>query len=270
MPDSLRFAHIQVQTASWCNRTCAFCPSGTFEIPKTFMEEAVYRRIVDELARLSFAGRFSPYLMNEPLLDKRLPDLIALARDALPNASIFISSNGDALSLALGGQLFDAGLDCLLVNLYDLETPVRQRSERIVAELARERDLPILNQPSFPDLIGGTLIRNGPQIALVDAADWKVEQLTNRAGNVPGAAVQAEPLAASCYRPFEQAYIRYNGEVVLCCCDWKGEVVFGDVTTTPLDEIFAGPVASRYRDQLGRNSRHGLKLCETCDFHGVL
>ena len=113
------FTRIQIQTVSWCNRSCAFCPSGKFPVPKTFMAREVYHRIIDQLHDLQFTGRISPYLMNESLLDKRLPELIAYTRERCPDSWIAINTNGDALSASLLERLYDAGLNCLDVNAYD-------------------------------------------------------------------------------------------------------------------------------------------------------
>lgn len=80
------FTRIRIQTLSWCNRRCAFCPSGKFPVSKAYMPVDVYHRIIDQLHALDFAGRISPYLMNESLLDTRLPDLIAYARARCPKS----------------------------------------------------------------------------------------------------------------------------------------------------------------------------------------
>ena len=116
------FTRMQIQTVSWCNRSCAFCPSGKFPVEKVFMPVEVYRRVIDQLQRLTFAGRISPYLMNESFLDKRLPDLIAYTRAHCPASWIAINTNGDVLSDVLLGRLFDAGLNSLDVNAYDSPT----------------------------------------------------------------------------------------------------------------------------------------------------
>ncbi|MEK7243325.1 MAG: hypothetical protein AAB112_04040, partial [Thermodesulfobacteriota bacterium] len=58
-------------------------------------------------------------MMNESLLDKRLPDLIASTREHCPASWIAINTNGDALSDTLLARLFDAGLNSLDVNAYD-------------------------------------------------------------------------------------------------------------------------------------------------------
>src|SRR5688572_5005501 len=113
------FTRIQIQTVSWCNRSCAFCPSGKFPVAKVFMPLEVYHRVIDQLRTLNFRGRISPYLMNESLLDKRLPALIAYARRQCPESWIAINTNGDALSESLAECLFAAGLNCMDVNAYD-------------------------------------------------------------------------------------------------------------------------------------------------------
>ncbi len=113
------FTRIQIQTVSWCNRSCAFCPSGKFPVDKVFMPAEIYHRLIDQLQAVHYAGRISPYLMNESLLDKRLPELLAYTRAHCPESWIAINTNGDALSEALLERLFDAGLNSLDVNAYD-------------------------------------------------------------------------------------------------------------------------------------------------------
>ena len=73
------FENIQVQTCSWCNLKCKFCPNSYLDRPREAMDMAVYDRIIQELRDINFSGRFSPFLMNEPLLDNRLPARTALS-----------------------------------------------------------------------------------------------------------------------------------------------------------------------------------------------
>ena len=44
------FTRIQIQTVSWCNRSCVFCPSGKFPVEKVFMPVEVYHRIMRSVA----------------------------------------------------------------------------------------------------------------------------------------------------------------------------------------------------------------------------
>ena len=85
MPCDWIIQHAQVQTISWCNRSCEFCPNQKYERKREIISFETYKRVLDELAALGFSGRFSPYLQGEPLLDTRLPELVSMALECLPS-----------------------------------------------------------------------------------------------------------------------------------------------------------------------------------------
>jgi len=267
------FTRIQIQTVSWCNRSCAFCPSGKFPVEKTFMPVEVYHRIIDQLCKLDFDGRISPYLMNEPLLDKRLPELIAYTRERCPRSWIAINSNGDALSEDLACRLFDAGLNSLDVNAYDSSTQYQAYVTLAEHVVARRSAVTCQVGYSDPTFNGAGMPRSSKIIHCRDMAFWEprflskqaTPDLQNRSGNVPGSRRLTEPLALGCPRPFEQMYLNYRGVAVLCCNDWRFEVTMGDTATSTLAEIWHNARYQAYRHHLQQNSR-AMPLCDTCDF----
>ena len=269
------FTRIQIQTVSWCNRSCAFCPSGKFPVPKAFMPLAVYHRIIDQLHDLNFNGRLSPYLMNESLLDKRLPELVAYARQRCPDSWIAINTNGDALSETLICRLFDAGLNCMDVNAYD--NPAQYQAYIALAErtTAQRPDITYATGYLDPTFNSDHLPRHTKILHCRDMTDWEmrfrdqleITDLINRAGNVPDAPRLTEPLALGCERPFQQMYINYLGEAVLCCNDWRFEVIMGDTAESSLLEIWTNDKYRAYREQLQRRNRN-MTLCASCDYRG--
>lgn len=267
------FTRIQIQTVSWCNRSCNFCPSGKFPVPKTFMALEVYHRIIDQLSNLHYDGRISPYLMNESLLDKRLPDLIAYARRRCPESWIAINTNGDALSATLLHRLFDAGLNCLDVNTYDDLAQYERYTELTQRVVAQRQDVSWRTGYLDPLFNGANLSRQIKILHCRDMTDWEgrfaTKQatlgLTNRSGNVPGSRHLAEPLALGCPRPFQQMYINHRGEAVLCCNDWRFEVIMGNTATATLAEIWHNATYQAYRRNLQRHNR-AMLLCATCDY----
>ena len=76
---------IQIQTIDFCNRSCDFCPNRD-GLRKTgaLMEERTLDAVLDQLAAMEYHGRISPYLMNEPLLDDRIFEIIARIRARFP------------------------------------------------------------------------------------------------------------------------------------------------------------------------------------------
>jgi radical SAM protein with 4Fe4S-binding SPASM domain len=235
------------------------------------MPLSCYERILDELSVIDFTGRFSPYFNNESLLDKRLVELIAMARRSLPVSILFISTNGDGLKINRAVEMFDAGLDTLTINCYDDRQDRIRRTRAMADELcSRVPGLHRADAATFREMVTGTGDAGSRRkICVRDCTGFRIENMTNIAGNVPGAAVPGEPLNLSCYRPFEQLHVRYNGEVVLCHCDWKGEVVFGNINEKPLVEIFNSAIAERYRERLANRDRR-LELCAQCDFLGTM
>ena len=98
------FDNIQIQTIEFCNLKCDFCPNHYIiwdriedkkkGIPYNTMSIENYTKIVKNLAKLGYKGRFSPYLMNEPLIDKeRIVEFIRIAREYLPECFIQMDSN---------------------------------------------------------------------------------------------------------------------------------------------------------------------------------
>lgn len=268
MEQHLRIEHVQVQTINWCNRSCAFCPSQKFELEHALMSVETYQRVLEELAAIDFKGRFSPYLMNEPLLDKRLARFIAMTREALPGAQILIQSNGDALTVERGVELYRAGLHKMIVNCYDNKNDRLSRLRAIMQQIVREvPGLEAVNRDLFRMISFGNSGRHSLHMSVQDVTHWTVDNLTNRAGNTPGAKVPSRSLKKSCFRPFHQLYVRFNGDAVLCCCDWKGEVVFGNLGETSLPEVYNSDMARAYRENLKKKNRN-MKLCSVCDFRG--
>ncbi len=268
MAPKWKIEHVQTQTISWCNRSCSFCPSQKFDRKPQLMSLETYQRVLDELASLGFSGRFSPYLQGEPLLDKRLPQLVGMASAALPNAKLLIQTNGDFLTVDRGLALFEAGLHKLIINCYDDQGDQVTRIRELVGTMLN-------NNPDIKYCKGNfrRMTRFEPaghisrEICLEDKASWQTDTQENWAGNVPDIPRLQEPLNQWCRRPFSQLYVHYNGNVVLCCCDWKGEVVFGNLNEASLTEVFSSPIATRYRENLAKKNRR-MKLCELCNYPG--
>ena len=267
------FTRIQIQTVSWCNRSCAFCPSGKFPVDKVFMPVEVYHRVISQLQAVSYAGRVSPYLMNESLLDKRLPDLIAYTRAHCPESWIAINTNGDALSEKLLDRLFDAGLNSLDVNAYDSPAQHAKHRELAICFTSRRGDITLRTGYSNPFFQGENIPRSTKLLNCRDMSFWEprflaklsTPDLQNRSGNIPGARQVTEPLQLGCERPFQQMYVNYRGQAVLCCNDWRFEVIMGDTAQATLAEIWMNDKYQMYRRNLQQKNR-AMPLCNTCDY----
>lgn len=242
------WTRINFETITDCNMRCGFCPQGATQRPSQRMAMEVYTQVVEELARLEYRGSFVLHITNEPLLDDRLPELIALARVKLPSAYIQFFSNGRLATVEMLDHLFAQGLDNLVIN--DYRGDRAKHPFRLSKNLAEIRD------------------RFAPTKVRIQYRSTE-EELTNRAGNVAKPNPVPLPLDWFCFHPFEKMFIAVTGKVVLCDYDYQYGEVMGDVMTQRLDEIWFSPKYDEVRTMLF-DCRRSRFICSRCDAPGYM
>src|SRR3989339_1040105 len=66
LADKDLFKHIKIQTNYMCTRKCSFCHYGLERSPvKQNINEKLFKRIINELASISYSGILSLYEINE-------------------------------------------------------------------------------------------------------------------------------------------------------------------------------------------------------------
>jgi hypothetical protein len=66
-----------------------------------------------------------------------------------------------------------------------------------------------------------------------------------------------------CKRLFTQAYILYNGDMVLCCADWERTTILGNMKEKSIEEVWNGEKAISIRKKFLSRDTKGL-LCHSC------
>ena len=242
------FCAIELETRTRCNSTCGFCMASVLTDTREdlLMPDGLLNKIFAELQALKYDGVIRFFVNNEPLLDKRLVDLIRQAKAQIPAATLEVQTNGLKLNPRNGRELLDAGLDVLYVNNYSADGSIHKGVTAFLEETA----------PDFPD-----------RKILFNLRDLN-EKLLNRAGTAPNSAALAEPFSIPCVLPFEEMVITADGRVSLCCQDHFFEEKMGNVNESSLEDIWNGPSFQRIRKKLKESDRNGSKFCQVCDFRG--
>ncbi len=280
MPDAPKA--VQIQTVSGCNANCVFCPNKKTELEIPMgrrMDWNLYRSIVDQCVDLG-VRRFSPYLMNESMLDPELPERVAyITRRKQPWQFTKINTHGGLLTERMAKGLLEAGLDRLNFSVQGIDPVVYEKIMGI------KLDRVLRNIERFLEMArsGGYKIR--VRVVMLDTTDihdrlgeirafWaargvkiNVNQLENR-GHHRG--IKADEIAVHalqtfdwCNRLFEQIYVLYDGRLVQCCADWEQTGVVGDLSKEPLDRLWRGPVYTDYRRRFLNGDVKGL-ICDGC------
>ncbi len=237
------FRVILIETHNRCNRKCWFCKFGQErQDPETSrMPMSTIERIVANLKDLNYQGRVSWFWINEPLMDKRIYDVLRLTREGLPKAFLSLVTNGDILTEDRYEKLIGSGLDALGVSIYDDAV-----FEKINA------------------------MKAGPRLI---AMDQRTVSFENRGGNVKRNPADFEEqrirfVSESCARPFEMMVVNAKGKVALCCADLYADIEMGDVNKNRLEEIWQNARFRHYRAALHKTGRKGLELCDGCSHNG--
>ena len=248
-PFDKMFTRICIETRTDCNLKCKFCPQSTNPRPNIVMTEELFKRIIDELAEMNFAGRICPLTNNEPLLDVRIVSFITYARQRCPLSFLEIITNGILLTEELLLELFAAGLDSLIINDYR-----NDRSEHPFRLSARIDKIAELTQSMF---------RKKVYISLRSTS----EELGSRAGNIQKKQMKTS-LNRFCALPFTGLWLQPEGKAILCCQDYSYDEIMGDVTKNSLSEIWFNDKYKRIRRELYEKDRT-KKICGKCDYPGA-
>lgn len=242
------FRSIELETRTRCNSACSFCAASILhdQRPDILMPDALYAKIIGELADLNYQGAIKFFVNNEPLLDKRLPELIRMAREQVPAARTEVHSNGLSLNPRNGRALMEAGLHLLYINNYTQEGAMHKGVKRFIDEVA----------PDFPDR------------EIVFHLRLLEERLLNRGGTAPNAEAEAQPLELPCILPFDEMVLTADGRVTICCQDHYFEGAVGNANESSLKEIWYSEGFQALRADLLRSDRSKNKFCAACDFRG--
>ncbi len=284
-----------IEPTNICNGTCPLCPVGAKidKRKKGHFRYDDYVRLIDEIKDVA-----SQVIMNfagEPILNSEIGKLAAYTESN--GIRTVIGTNG---TLDKSEELVDSGVSEILFALdgvteesysqyrkyrdgTDFNTVIRNL-ERIVArkkELGLDKPVVILqfvvfkhNQHEIADIV-----RLGEQIG-VDGIDFKpvcindffdpaLEDLVDRfqPEQEEGKVLPGNEFVAIkppwCSFSFHETEILWNGDVTVCCYDYDGDYVIGNVFT---DGGFKKVWKSReYRKIRKRIVKQDMKICKTCD-----
>ena len=278
----LRFVSLESHTI--CNQACYFCPVSTDPRAQEFMPDDLYGSIVEQLASYK-ATLVAVFMMsyNEPSLDPRFVDHVRLLRESgLPPA---VNSNGTGLT---PGKIDDinaaGGLVYLEVNLSTLDRE-KYENDRAGDHLGIVlRNLDYLATHPVSDRMEISVLGHADQQH--DGTFREMErrfagspfhvrsgEIMDRAGHVRTGRQPPAPIQhlRGCdntgSRTVEHLHITPQGQCVICCQDYFGQYVVGDLRTQSIDDVLKGDEFARVRRRTyGMEQAPDNFLCRKCVF----
>lgn len=270
---------VRFEIVNQCNYNCRICMKNTLSRPKAVMSYSFFRGMLenvlketDQYKNISFAG------MGEPTLNLKLPSMVRYitSKKLMP----LLVTNGSLLDYDRFLELQDAGLYSVRISFHGV-TPKGYSLMHGVPEDAfnlvkKNLDFIFKNVKNRSTKILLTCvlaegINDEPYQPWLDMWKDKADLLEiwrphNWVDGLKNRKVQKDKVD-TCGRVFNgPLQIQVDGTVNACCFDYDGKLIFGDLKTQRLSEIFASMDYDRiaWCHKTGDYNNSNL-ICENCD-----
>lgn len=263
---------VSLETQALCNAACEFCPYPTIERKGVKMPDALIGRLVDEMAEWRVPFFFSPFKLNEPLLDKRLAPLLRRMNIDVPRAVLRVFTNGSPLTQKILEELSEIRQ---VAHLWiSLNSHIPEEYERIMRlpfdRTARKLDM--LHESGFPHpvVVSAVGYPNQPFVDYCRQRWPKFQALAfKRDAWIDFTHADTEEVPdTACGRWFELS-IMADGKVSHCCMhDGKDpRYNIGDVTEQTLLEVYNSAFWRERRvEKLTRKQLDDRSPCSRCTY----
>lgn len=282
--------------SSVCNFRCKFCPCGgankeywSKNKRVSIMPYEIFRKLVDDAAE--FPQKLKTlrlYKEGEPLLNKRLPDMINYARKKDIASKIDFTTNGSLFNRDLILAVTDAGVDRINISVEALDSEGYMTVsgakldfddfiERLKFLYKNKNSCHIFIKISnlglgkyseqdfydvFSEISDEMAVENVTPVW--PGFDLKSELRKNDSLDIYGAALSERKKSEVCPYLFYSMCVNSDGTVSACLMDWNHQIIIGDIKKQSLSEIWNSDTLKQMRiDHLSLNkSKYGP--CSEC------
>ena len=261
---------VQIESTNICNAKCVFCPRDDMERKQGVMDMALFHKVADECAALGITHiRMHNY--GEAFVDRQLVEKVRYAK-SIGIAEVGLISNGSLITETAARGMIEAGLDAINVSVDAAgkevfeSTRVGLKYDKVVANVERLLRLRAEAGKRRPKLILSFVRQNNSTEEHAFIEHWRgkadkihITDLHNWAGTLN----HDSDVTFPCYRPWLTFTVLWDGRVSLCCADFDGHTILGDLRTQTIQEIWnAEPYRRVRREHLDHG---GPAICQSCD-----
>ena len=274
---------LEIETVNACNARCPMCTIADWQRNTPTMKDDLFKRIADEIIdHRDVVKRVSLYRDGEPLLDKKLPDRVAILKDGGVNATS-ISTNVSLLTEDRSRALLEAGLDMIIMSIDSLDKDVfesirvRLKLKEVLANALKFIELRDKIRPQTR--IYMRMIRQEgnedewpsyeaywrPKLAENDRLYY--HNIFNWGGQLNGFnSIEGsyEP-GLPCVALWSLLVVFGDGRVPLCNVDYNNFYPTGSVLENSIEELWRSKIMNERRQQHLTGKKACISLCEHCN-----
>lgn len=275
----------EVEPTNACPYRCYMCPRGRGKMkrPVGFMSVRLFEGIIGQVSTEQRMLRLHHF--GEPVLHPEMPEFIRITRSVglIPALSL----NPSSLDISSIDRMIDSGIGIVCFSLDSLNSdrlckirgvkkPVDYCLKMIDYFIKKSR---LASQPIFKIIQMVSLSENRDEHATFLSLKEKYPEndvYVYISGNYGFGDMELiretdekgiEGIKASdavCTAPFDDVVILWNGDVVLCCFDYDGFNIIGNIQEKTLTEIWNGKGVNMVREAFKTGRTDLLELCRKC------
>lgn len=276
--------HVHIETNSFCNARCSFCPQLTMARRNRKMPASIFRKIIKDLREVPSSHPLTiyPYRMNELLTDSRIFEFLRYTNKQLPDANLYLTSNFNLASLDTFENLMTLkNVSTIQISLHSFDPGEYQQHMGLTLDRTLAAIRALLRLPNIFHVTKRIRIIRIGDSSPKDAQFAKdADRFLSSVGDVNRQKVEIVVggrmdwlgyLKSSCKLPLDLPCCKWfeigfdcNGIVPLCCVDWDGRRQLGNVKNQSVLEIYN---QSWYRNlRLKGLLRKNITPCDCCSY----
>jgi hypothetical protein len=260
---------LEIETHSYCNRTCWFCPNSFIDRRSNniTLSTQILDKICGDLSSIDYNGKITFSGYNEPLYDGIIFIWSKLLKEACPKSIIIAFTNGDYLNSDTLQGCIQNSIDRLHVDLYPAEGKEAEQSEHArILKLFKNRtqiELVPTKHGYFEIQVNGIHV-------IARIATYDSSTLSTRGGllNIPKTNTYIR--TAPCLYPINMLTIHYSGEGMLCCQVRPDHANHRQAVIVDLNRLeenlftYYRKLGAARKALIGTGPKSGV--CRSCDF----
>ncbi len=261
---------VQIESTNICNAKCVFCPRDEMHRRQGIMSVELFTKIVDECVELGITHvRVHNY--GEPFVDRKLVEKVRYAK-AQGIREVGMISNGSLITEEVARGMIEAGLDAINISVDASgkevfeSTRIGLKYDKVIANIERLVRLRAEYGKRRPKLILSFVRQNNSADEQAFIEHWRqiadkihITDLHNWGGTLH----QESDVNYPCYRPWLTFTVLWDGRVALCCADFDGHTILGDMNTSSIQEIWNNELYRSVRREHLESG--GPDVCRACD-----
>jgi len=272
---------LYIETINQCNAKCFMCPVHKLSRPVGCLDWDLYQKVIDEYAQFGKSVLLSNY--GEPLLDPLLIERIKFAKRKGLRVGFF--TNGWLLNRKMSKDLIETGLDWLNISVHAAHSQTYKRiyGGGSLEKVTKNIQLFLqLRNVDYKQANPGVNLRHlimkenkGELPYFLNQWKSKVDfigigdGLSSRTDSFKFANVKDRiyKRANPCMWPFHGLIVLPNGDVTICCEDWGGKVIVGNVQHSTILNIWNSDRMKKICDYMLKCDWQLLhSICKRCDW----